>query len=785
MRNKRDRQWAARIEARCRQRGVRLSRRVLDELVEHLHDLYVAELDAGHSEQTAASTIEQVIDEGRYGDVSRAARAHRQDSRLLPRASVNDLFSGIVFDVRYAFRALLRQLPFSGAVIAILAVCIGATTAAYGVINATLLRPFPYPSVDRLVIVKHGSAPNESRAFAAGDWLEYASRRSLDDLAAYSSWPMNLTGSGEPERLRSVIVSGSFFKAIGVAAAKGRTTLERDDSPEAPPVVVLSDAFWRRRYGGDPSILGRTLTINSQPATVVGVMPATFAMPDGTVDLWMPMGLSPAVRADHSGEWLSLIGRLPTRGSTRWQRPISRPSLPASPSRTHAPAGTAASSFDRCPTNFSPGAACALAGRPGRRVRPGRGACQRLELVAGTGDGTSRRNRRPGRSRRRPAADRPAIADRKQPLRCYRRGPRDRPGPGVPATVLGSAHRAHAARRPGAARCVGHDRRNRRVRVGRSLHRRLHCLAHRATDPVSLEMASSQRVVRSAPLQRVMLALQVAFAMVLVTGAALIARAYIATVHTDAGFDTSHTQTMQMTLSRSQYPDNASQIRFAESALQALRALPGVIDTGLVSDLPFEANATHFAVMRRGETDASARMMTIRMASPGFFTTLRIPVIAGRVFNEHDRAQSVAVAVVNRSGADRLGSSRRTIGQPMRVAGDVERVVIGIVGDIKHAGLHEDGSRRLRAIRAEDFRVPELDGSGCSNGWHRVARISGQAGSRRHRSEPTRRVAANDGRLCRSRGRPLPLHVGRRRITRGNRLAAGADRHLWPDDLHR
>ena len=129
-------------------------------------------------------------------------------------------------------------------------------------------------------------------------------------LAAYTSWPMNLTNSGPPERLRSVIVSGEFFDVAGSRPFAGRVPTPQDDGPSAPPVAVLSHGFWTRRFGANPAAIGKPIMLNGHVATIVGVMGPEFALPAADVDLWMPMGLAPAVLADRSGEWLSVIGRL-------------------------------------------------------------------------------------------------------------------------------------------------------------------------------------------------------------------------------------------------------------------------------------------------------------------------------------------------------------------------------------------------------------------------------------------------------------------------------------------
>src|SRR5262249_20002615 len=162
----------------------------------------------------------------------------------------------------YGLRSMRRQATLSLAIVTILAGGIGATAAAYAVVESVLLRPLPYPDSSQLVVMKRVTPKEEGRAFSAADWLDYARRReSSVALAAYASWPMNLTGAGEPERLESTIVSGDFFAVARAAPLLGRVITRADDAPSAPTVVVLSHGFWERRFGGRADVIGRQLIL--------------------------------------------------------------------------------------------------------------------------------------------------------------------------------------------------------------------------------------------------------------------------------------------------------------------------------------------------------------------------------------------------------------------------------------------------------------------------------------------------------------------------------------------
>src|SRR5271157_5306581 len=200
-------------------------------------------------------------------------------------------------DLRYAIRMLTRNRGFTAVAVITLALGIGATTAIFTVVNAVLLRPLPYPHPEELVYVqeildKFGATPfTGNREFVA--WRNQS--RTLSPVAAYMSTWFNLTGGGEPERVTCGLATTSFFSLLGVRPVTGRLFLPEEDRPGGPPVVILSEALWKRRYGGDPSVVGKGITLDGTTYTVVGVLPATFVIPDrfkSDYDLWVPLAES-------------------------------------------------------------------------------------------------------------------------------------------------------------------------------------------------------------------------------------------------------------------------------------------------------------------------------------------------------------------------------------------------------------------------------------------------------------------------------------------------------------
>jgi putative ABC transport system permease protein len=200
-------------------------------------------------------------------------------------------------DIRYGLRQLKRNPGFTAVAVITLALGIGATTAIFTVVNAVLLRPLPYPHPEELVYVqeildKFGATPFAgNREFVA--WRNQS--RTLSPLAAYMNTWFNLTGGGEPERVTCGLATTSFFSLLGVRPVAGRLFLPEEDRPGGPPVAILSEALWKRRYGADPAVVGKGITLDGATYTVVGVLPASFVVPDAfktDYALWVPLAES-------------------------------------------------------------------------------------------------------------------------------------------------------------------------------------------------------------------------------------------------------------------------------------------------------------------------------------------------------------------------------------------------------------------------------------------------------------------------------------------------------------
>jgi len=684
--------WKTLVHDRAASLGRTLSDEVIEELACHCADLYAEAREAGDSDAAAHAFVVRALGRTSVDDIAGHRRAQRIMPSRLEARTPNHLrrwSADVAFDLRHAVRGMRRHAGFTFAVVAILAVGIGATTAAFTVVDAVLLRALPYPRPDALVVLRKVTNAGETRALSTADWRDYAAQHSSSVmLAAFASWPMNLTGGGEPLRLQSIIVSGNFFDVVGEKPLLGRVVVAADDTPSAARVVVLSHGFWNRRFGGSPAAVGADVMVNGRPATVVGVMPQSFALPASDVDLWMPMGLAPEVLADRASEWISIVGRL-------------RPGV----SLAAAQAGlsvTAASLAERFPrTNREERVAVrplvdTVVGDVRRPLWLGAAAVL-FVLLAGCANAANLLLAR-ATTRRDEIALRAALgADAGRLARQLLVESAVLAGTGG-ASGLGMAWmflRAFVV--------FGADR------VPRVEAAHLNVMAIAVSAVVSLltallfgggaawllararvsQSGRSERTVASHRTAGLMLASQIAFALMLTAGALFVARAYAATSRIDAGFDVADTVTLQLTMASARYPDSASHSRFVDQMLEQIASVPGVTAAGVVTDLPFVGNQMKFAI--RADGDAAERStgtpFTVRPADPGYFRTLRIPLVSGRYFEPTDRAGAAPVAIVNRTGAERLWGGGAG-GRSVRVSGEPARLVVGVVGDIKHAGLH-------------------------------------------------------------------------------------------------
>jgi putative ABC transport system permease protein len=219
----------------------------------------------------------------------------------------------LIKDLRYGLRSLWRRPGFSAIAIVTLALGIGANTAIFSLVNAVLLRPLPFADADRLVMIWEDAAyagfPRNTPS--AANFADVKNQNHVfTDVAALDFRTFNLTGDGEPQKVETRGVTANFFPLLGVQPAAGRWFAAEEDKPGANAVVILSNALWQQRYGGQTNVVGKQLLLNGQPYTVVGVMPPSFQFLDSKVGMWVPIAFTPEQLASRGRHYLTVVARL-------------------------------------------------------------------------------------------------------------------------------------------------------------------------------------------------------------------------------------------------------------------------------------------------------------------------------------------------------------------------------------------------------------------------------------------------------------------------------------------
>jgi predicted permease len=644
--------------------------------------------------------VDDLIDDGLSPEQARAAASRRFGNRTLLAERSREVWvfaslDAIWEDLRFAARMLRKNPGFTGVALLSLALGIGTNTIIFSAVDNVLLRALPYSAPDRLLTIwgratSHGVERGEASAADFYDWR--AQSQAFQAIAAYASWPMNLTDVAEPLRLESQLVSANFFSTLGATAELGRTFAPDDDQERTESVVVISHHLWRV-LGESTQILGRRLTINGSPATVIGVMPNSFSFPSSEVDVWVPLSLSAANRANREGRWLKVVGRL--KAGVGIREAASEMDVIAKRLAATYPLADAGWSTSLIPLKEE------LVGKaqPILLALQAGGLILLLITCANLANLLLAR----GVARGKEIAVRVALgAGRARILRQLM----------VESMLLaalgGSLGIALSLEGIAAVRDLGENFLPRARDIGMSGTVLGFALAITALTALSFGIAPalhSSRIhllsqVKSAGrntprnLERkrsLLVAIEIGLASVLLVGALLLGESLHRVVSTAPGFRADHVLTMRMTLSRSKYPTNTSQIAFFQQVLEGLRRLPGVISAGEVSDTPLKSNNPTFEFTIQGMARDSAEgpiQAGLRVISTGYFKALGIPLLGGRGFTGEDRTGGRLVAIVNDPMARRYWPGVDPIGQTIRLREDRRWItIIGVAAEIKHMGL--------------------------------------------------------------------------------------------------
>ncbi len=693
-------EWSARVRAFFT--GETLDRDFDDELESHLAMLTEDNVRSGMNQQEAKRAALL-----RLGNRESTAQRHR-DLRGLP------TLDAMLQDVRYAIRALRKDLGFAAFAVLIIALGVGASVTVFSVVNAILIRPLPFPQADRLTWLPNSGLDGVSgRTVPAFHFTDLRARsRSFADIGAYMAFygvgDNKLTGVGEPQRLSGVPVSQNFFSVLGVRPYLGRTFNAEECRFNGPRVVMLGYAFWRDKFAADATVVGRRIVLNDAPVTVIGVLPASFDFasvfaPGTHIEIYLPFPLSD--ETNRYGNTMAMVGRLKDGVSLEMAQAeldvlapqIRRERDPQRDFELHA------SRLDDYVTGRVRAGVIVLACAVlvGMLI-----VCANLANLM-----LSRTN-----ARQKELAVRAALGASRARLVCQILTE------GLVLSSIGTV--AGLALASAATRTISH------------LPTAIPRLDNAHVDGAAIAAAATLAVLtglvfsivpamqtpslavhtslkegsrgsslgrRNAWMRDALVVAEVALACVLLVGAGLLVRSFLRVLDVNLGFQPSRAATVRIDPPAT-YSTRERRNAYYDDALRRVRAVPGVEGAGLTDALPlggnrsWSAGAKGVAYSRRNPPPETY----VRIVTDGYFHAMGIPLRAGRDFTERDRESGAKVIIINETLARRLWPGQDPLGKIL-VFVDPERQVIGVVSDVRHLALEEGaGCEMYLPIRQTD-----------------------------------------------------------------------------------
>lgn len=687
---------------------------IVDELAQHMAQHYADLTASGVADADAVQQALAPLDDPRRiaAEIARADRP--RPAAPAPPAEAGSLAIDLARDIRYAARLLLRAPGFAAIALLTLALGIGANTAMFSVLNAVLLRPLPYADPDRLVLVgEPGRARSVSNVGYTTflDWRERS--RGFDEMALIRSWIPTLITNGEPERINGLRVSANFFHMLGVQPALGRDFTAAEDTPDRWRAVILSDGLWRRRFGGNPSVVGRSVAMSGQQFTIVGVMPRSFEPLISEhfyqrADMWALVGYDRSLDyACRSCQHLRTIARL-------------KPGMPLERAREDIDA-VQAQLRREYPSIYPPSRMVViplkdeLTGgvRPVLAVLMGAVAFVLLIACANVASLLLARMAR----REHDLALRAALgASRARIVRqlmvesglvAFAGGLLGLLVSAVSVPLLVHLTPSTMSRLAGAqmdGRALAFPMalslataflfgllpaiRASRIDLQASLHGEGRKTAHAPTSYA----------------RRLLVGADIAMAVVLLIGAGLMIKSVGRLVGVNPGFDPDHVLTLQVSMIGPAYAKDETVIAKTDAMIARLRALPGVEAAAAAGQIPLGGSGDtwgfHIEGRAVGSDDPSVERYSV---TPAYFSVMRIPLHRGRLFTDADRAGSDNVMLIGEETARTLWPGADPLGQHVKIGGTTgpARTIIGIVGDVRHRELDSPPTMQMYLPQAQ------------------------------------------------------------------------------------
>jgi putative ABC transport system permease protein len=616
-------------------------------------------------------------------------------------------------DFQYALRILAKNPVITLVAVLTLALGIGANTAIFSVLNAVVLRPLPYAEPDRLVMVWETVEGNDKRSAAPGNFTDWRSQNTtFSDLAATFYGNFNLTSDGEPERINGSTVTSNLMSTLGVAAQLGRTFQADDDENQDRRLVILGDGLWQRRFGSDRGIIGRNVTIDETPYTIIGVMPPGFKYPVQS-DLWV-------LGRDRNAVSMSLISQFPQNDWTheRDAHFISvvgrlKPGVTLAQAQSDIAGIARRLEQDFPKTNSGLGSNVIslhtqVVGNVKTLLSILLGAVALVLLIACTNVASLLLARATQRDRE--FAIRRAVGASR--LRLVRQLLTESVVLGLAGGLAGLGLSVWAVDlfiklSPGDIPRLSEASVDLRLLgftflvsmitgVTFGLWPALQATAGSLNQSLKETGSKASEGKQRRRARNVLIVTELALAQVLLVGAGLLLMSYFRVSQIDPGFNAERVLSAKIAPAASKYPDAKSRVQFYSRVLDRLRSLPGVSSAGMVMNLPLSGASMNRGFQAEGRPEPKPDenvSMDYQVVSHDYFSTLGVPIIRGRGFTEQDRDGAPRVIVINEAMATRYWPNEDPVGKRMAIGESSKetswRTIVGVAGDMHHASLTE------------------------------------------------------------------------------------------------
>ena len=608
-------------------------------------------------------------------------------------------------DIRFGVRMLLKSKVFTAVAVLMLALGIGANTAVFSIVDAVLLQALPYAEPERLVVLGglNRQRGNGTFTFSHQQWqVLQEQHQAFAEMAGYAGESFTLTGVEEPERLQATRVSASFFQVFGLQPALGRAFLPGEDQPGGNQVVVVSYSLWQRRFGANPQLIGKTLTLNGRYYTVIGIMPPSFQFPSNRVEVWAPgvfeVNIFTPEQVRNGASYLLAVARLKS-GATLEQ---AQAELLLQRDQQQNPAQSKANPKVEIQAKLLQDSLVENV-RTHLLVLWGVVSLVLLLVCVNTANLLLAR----AATRQKELAIRAALGAGR--LRIVRQLFTESILLALPSSVLGLLLAVWGVKLLLAAgpdfiplaREVGVDGRllgyllalSLLTGVLSGLAPALRLSKSDLHAPLKDEVASVSESLSGNRLRSLLVVAEVALSFVLLAGAGLLVRSYWRLEQVPLGVNPQGVLTMGISLPPAKYPEPHQKTAFYDEVLQRVDALPGVQSAAITLGLPLSISLVT-QVLKEGRpegTDGERLAAVWTPISPGYFRTMGIPLLKGRVFNERDQANAPNVVIISEGLARQFWPREEPLGKRITVSrNSLPSEIVGVVGEVKNNKLESD-----------------------------------------------------------------------------------------------